>query len=669
MSEAKEFKGNNHIFRKNKNLSMQDNFIFVDTESNIEQIHKKTKKLTFKLGCAIFWNRLIDVKKKMTFYDISDFWIRVNDCFDNEHKQHIMFAHNMQFDFKMLNGFNELTEHGWELQNHYVRNKTYILLFKKNDYFLHIWDTTNFVSYGLDDLGKVVGFPKLKIDFKKCSNNELEIYCMRDTEILYQFILNLINFLLENDLSRLKATASSLSFNTFRHKFYNQKDSTIWIHDFKRAILLERLSYRGGITDVFRLGKCEEIYKTDINSHYPKSMRDKQLPTKLIYHSHESDKKLCDLKDNDLSVANLSDKQYDKISKNLMNVYNSFKKTHGIIARITAFLPKKYAYILNDFGLKKGSFAWGKIEVVLCSPELKFIERYGKILKIHEINVYETKQIFKEFVDFFYGLKAKFSKEGNKVYKEICKLFLNGFYGKWGQKEFISEQLNNEHKYLIRNQDAILEIVKSKKDLIKQSSFVYLGSLNSKELYVINKKLHISYNTKNNSKESFVAISSFITSQSRMNLVDFIFIAKRKNLIYTDTDSLFVDKKGYKNLLKANCFDDYELGKLKSLGYGYGQFYNPKFYDFYDYDKMKKKNYKFRKCKGINQEKAIVLSEDFNHVKYQVELWDKFKSSMKNGNFSTQLINDVEKVMSKKYDKQKVLVNGYTEAFHVSEIK
>lgn len=665
MSEAKSFKHNNHIFRKTKNLNMQDNFIFMDTESKEEQIHKKLKKLTFEMGSSIFWNRSENIKESILFYEISEFWDKVEDSFDEEHQQFIMFAHNMQFDFKMVDGFKELEKRNWKLDNHYVRNKTFILIFKKDNYVLHIWDTTNYVSYGLKELGKVVGLPKLEIDLKKCSKKELQTYCMRDAKILFEFIKHFINFLLENDLSRLKATASSTTFNAFRHRFYNPKEDTIWIHDFKRAILLERLSYRGGITDVFRLGKHEEIYKTDINSHYPKPMRDMKLPTKLIYHSHECDKKLCGLfDDDDLSIANLTKKDFNKISKNLMKIYNSHKENYGIIARITCFLPKKYAYILNDFGLKKGSFAYGKFQIVLCSPELKFIEKYGKILKIHEINIYEIKQVFREFVDFFYGLKAKFSKEGNKVYKEICKLFLNGFYGKWGQREYISEEMDNTHDYLIKNQEAILEIVKSKRDLIKKSSFVYLGCLNSKELYVIDKKLHLSYNTKNNSKESFVAISAFITSQSRMNLVDYILLVKRKNLYYVDTDSLFVNQKGFNRLLKSGLVDDYILGYIKKEGFGNCQFYNPKFYDFYDTEK----NQQIRKCKGINQEKSIILSESKNHCEYQVQQWDKFKSAMKKGNDSIQLINDITKVMSKKYDKQKILYNGFTEAFHIDEI-
>lgn len=672
-SSVSSSKFNWHVFRKSKHLKMQENFIFLDTEANIHKIHKKLKNLTFKMGCGIIWNRKDDNVIKFPFYDVSHFWNEVNDAFDDNHKQYILFAHNAHFDMKMVNGFNQLRELGWENINHYVRNKTYILLFKKGNYILHIWDTTNYVPNRLEEIGEVVGFPKLEVDFDSCTKEELEIYCMRDVEILYEFIKNIINFNIENDLTRLKATASSLSFNAYRHRFYKPEENKIWIHDFKRAILLERCSYRGGITDVFRFGKAKNLHKIDINSQYPKAMRDMKIPTKLLLYTHECDKRLLDYDDIDCNIDDLTKKDYDKISLKLMNIYDKCKKDYGIIAKCSVYIPKRYAYILNDYGLGKTSFAWGKVKITLCSPELKFIEQFGKILKIHEINVYEVKQIFKEFVDFFYDLKAKYDKEGNLVFRALTKLYLNGFYGKWGQKEFITEKMDYSHKYLIENQDFILDLLLEKKDLIQNSAFVYIGSINSKELYVIDNKLYLSYNTSNNSKESFVAISSFITSRARMDLVKYLMIVKRKNCWYGDTDSLFVNEKGFKKLVDKRLIDDHKLGLLKEEGFGNGQFYNPKFYDFENLRATKDKDKGIkRKCKGISgikDGKAKVLDENVFFVKYRVKQWDKFKKDMKEGNFENQYIRVIEKTMSKIYDKGIVGKNGYIEPYHISQIK
>lgn len=707
MTESLSKNFNWRVFRSgSKNIKMQDNFIFFDTESNEEQIDDLTKNLTFKLGSCIIWNRKEEKENRFMFHDISKFWNEVDKAFDKNHKQYILFAHNVHFDMKMCDGFNQLDVRGWKLINHYVRNRTYIMLFKKNDYILHVWDTNNYFikSFSVAQIGESLNLPKLKVDFKKDSIEALEIYCMRDTEILYVFIKQLVSFLIEHDLSRLKATASSLSFNTFRRKFYDIKNKQISIHDWKKAILLERASYRGGITDVFRLGKHDNVYKTDINSHYPLPMREMNLPVKLNLYTHESDKILLeediiqilnqydvsnddktnqdileqfylrykDLKEiydknKDVNVEKLNENKEDReiVSKNLKILFDLHFKYYGVIAKITCFLPKKYAYILYDYGLGKTSFAWGKIKISVCSPELKFIQKYGKILKIHEMNCYEVRNIFREFVEFFYDLKKKYDKEDNKIFRDFSKLMLNGNYGKWGQKEYISEQMDFTHEYLIKHQDLLLDIIEDKKDLINKSAFVYLGSINAKELYVIDKYLYIAYKTDNNSEEAFVAISSFITSQARMNLIKYILIAGRKNVLYCDTDSIFCNEKGYKNLLENDCIDDFELGKLKVEGKGKAQFYNPKFYDFKDDNDLEF----HRKCKGIKQKNSRLLEENENMVKYQIEQWDKFKSDMKKGNFTNQLIRLAEKIMSKKYDKGNIMDKGYIEPYHVSQIK
>jgi len=93
-------------------LKLQDNFIFVDTETKSNQISKEKEILTFKLGCSIIWNRKDNILRENTFYNVFDFWNSVESCFSIENKDLIMFAHNTQFDFKMLNGFKELFNRG-----------------------------------------------------------------------------------------------------------------------------------------------------------------------------------------------------------------------------------------------------------------------------------------------------------------------------------------------------------------------------------------------------------------------------------------------------------------------------------------------------------------------------------------------------------------------------
>jgi len=559
-----------------------------------------------------------------------------------------MFAHNTQFDFLMLDGFNQLLHNGWQLKSHYVKSKTFILVFKKlcidNKYYtLHIWDTMNYVPESLDKIGISVGYPKLSIDFDKVSDKELEIYCMRDTEIIYEFIKKLINFLEVNDLSRLKATSGSLSFNTFRHKFYKPETHKIYIHDWKRAIKLERESYKGGITDCFKIGTHKDLYKLDINSMYPSIMRKSLLPIKLLFSSHES---------------NYSQKDLFKIYK------LSVKKGYGCIIKATINLNYNNPYILHNFGTGKALFSYGTFKVSICQPEIDFIMKYGKILTIHEINVYKMKVIFKDFVDFFYKIKTDSQKNNDKITTRFAKLMLNTQYGKWGQRQLDYMSLDITHKFMIEFQEVIkLMIIKMKEKLPNfnlSKDIVYLGSIiNEGELYIVNGKLYLLKQTNSNAKDSFVAIASFITSYSRMLLIDYLKIAKRKNVFYVDTDSLFVNQSGYNNLEKDDCINEFGLGKLKLEETGVGSFYAPKFYDFNDN----------RKIKGINQKSSIILLENNKKVVYQVHLWKKFKSNLKDGYKPEQEIQTTTKESKKYYDKGKIDDFNNVIPFSVREIE
>lgn len=640
-------KNNFHILRSNTKLKIQDNFVFVDVESNSKQVEENKQILTFKMCCAIFWKKSLKLEIKQSYYSKTDFWDDLEYFFKRvqlkDKSSHlIMFAHNMEFDFRQLDGYRELFTRGWKLSGHYIKQGIFIFNFEKNNFRLHVWSTTNYVRKPLSAIGKTLNLPKLDIDFDKDSDEYLEIYCMRDTEIIYVFIKELVEFLEKENLSRLKATAGSLSLNIFRHRFYDSKKHPIFIHDWKKSILLERESYRGGITDCFQLGEKHNTYKLDINSMYSKSMRDSFLPCKLLCW--------------------LNYKQ--KTQKQLFSYYNHYRKTHGIIAKVIVNIPEEYAYIISNFGLGKSSFCYGKnLEITICSPELNFIQKYGKIVKILEISVYQVRRIFREFVKYFYKLRMEYKKIGNDIYVEFCKLILNTLYGKFGQKETISKMLDKTDTEIIKHSDLILMMIERKKEVLGltikdfEKTVIYLGTIiDLCEVYLIDKKLYIIQQTSNNSQDSFVAISSFITSYSRIMLIEYILKAKRENVYYSDTDSLFVNKKGYKNLLSD--INEYKLGKLKVEEEGTCIIYAPKFYDFNGY----------RKVKGIKQKNSILLEENNERVLYQVEQWQRAKTAFKENKYQEQIIAKVKKQARKYYDKGKIDNDGIIYPFSIEEI-
>ncbi len=651
-----DYKHNFHIFKHNNKINFQKSFIFIDTESYSNQKNNK-EILKFKLGCAIFWNRETNKTTKHTYFNTSKFWIDVENNFSQDNTNQILFAHNVEFDFKMLNGFTELLKRNWTLKTFFTRNSIFILTFNKynkkyrKQLYLHIWSTTNYVKAELKEIGKSINLPKLNIDLNNSTLSYLHIYCKRDTEIIFQYVKQLCKFLLKNGLTKLKATAGSIAFNSFRHKFYKDKKETdrIYIHDWKRSIKLERESYKGGITDCFKIGTYNDIYKTDINSMYPYIMRNERLPYKLVANL------------NKYGYINVDGIKYTLTPKRLRRIFDYCMNSIDIclIAKIVVKINKDNAYILHKIN-EKSMFVYGDLlEITVCSPELRFLLIHHQIFTIQSLNVYYSRVLFKEYVDYFYNLKVKAQKKNNKVKQGFSKLMLNTLYGKFGQKELQYNKLDLENKWLIKNQELLILMLDSKQDILSKERMVYLGKIvNECEIYYINGTLYQIKTLEKNSKESFVAISSFITSYARMLLVKYINITKRDNIIYCDTDSLFITKEGYNNLKKNNCISEFELGKLKVEGFGKAKIYAPKFYDFEN----------IRKIKGVRQKTSNIITENNNKIVFQIQLWQKIKTDLKQGNLDKQIITTTTKTVHKTYNKGIVENSGNVIPYCITEI-
>lgn len=588
---------------------MQNHFLFVDTETK----RKETQKIIeekFYLGWFRYWDRKKNIIKDIEFSEQKVFYNYVLDLMKTINNI-IIFAHNTDFDIKVLGGISKFIKKGYNVKSFYINGKTFILILKKKNKTICIYDTMNYVPMSLKEIGKSIGIEKLDIDFKTCSDKELSIYCKNDVFIIYSFIKKLIMFLESYELSKLKPTVSSLALNIFRHKFYNKKKNPIYIHGWSKAIELERMSYRGGISDCLKVGEHfkEKIYKLDINSMYAFIMRDKQIPVKLIYY-----------RDITSCKPNL-----------LMRIYNKHKKQKLVIARCKVFLPKKYAYILIKTEIdkqKKSMFLSGTFNVTLTSPELDFVYKYGKIIEIYNLALYEKSIIFKDYVNFFYKKRIEFDNVNNKAYKLFCKTLLNSLYGKFGQIQTLYTEKPSE----IESYSSRLII-----DSITDRSYL--------EMTLGNKIFEVE-ETDKNSFDSFVAISSFITSYARMYLIKLLLIAKRENVYYVDTDSLFVNKKGFDNL--KLFIDKTKIGHLKLEETSTDTtIYRPKYYIFNHQEK----------CKGIKKS-AKRLYEDNNSLIVEQEQFTRFKTSLRKNEFNKQTINYIIKEMTKFYDKGTIQNDG-----------
>jgi len=480
-----------HVLKPNKRNTTPRIIIAVDTETYTEQIDNDLWVHKHKLGWAIYKDRQHGKTEYLYFEDPTEFWKWLKTKLKNGVTLYI-FAHNFDFDWQILDGFNAVSK--------ILGGKITRAIFDSNVFHikasiegfdgypshvcrLEFISTTNYTPYPLKKIGKLLGLEKMEVDF------DLKEYCKRDTEIVLAFVEYLLKFIETHQLGNFQPTIASQSFTAFRHRFMKHE---IYIHADEKAIELERLSYKGGRCEAWFIGKWKggKVYKLDINSMYPFVMKTHEYPVKLV--------KVL----NHCSVNQL---------KQIMKKYHVI--TH---AKIRVDKP------VVGVKRKKLIFPIGQFWDYFTTPELELIEKHGEILEVKEVGIYEKAPIFTDYIDYFYNLRLKFKREKNDVMQYFCKSFMNNLYGKLGQKN-----------------EVFMKIGESPTEEWKSIRYYDMDTKQWKYWRVLGKTIEEKVGFVEASN-SFVAIPSFVTAYARCYLWELIEKAGEENVLYMDTDSLFV---------------------------------------------------------------------------------------------------------------------------------
>lgn len=590
---------NFHFLSKNEKTITPVHIICFDTETK-QDGDKQVLKMGWAFYCKLE-NGNITRQKEYFFTTPVEFW-NILKKYSYRNTKVFVFAHNTQFDFMIVGGSVELQKHNLYIDNSFLDNSNFIMSIKeknKKDEKKHytgtnyiFLDTMNYVKKSLKSIGEMIGLNKLDIDFNTCSDDELKSYCYRDVEITQKFILEWIKFLRDNDLGNFQYTLASQSFSSFRHRFMK---TDIGIHNIISAIELERKSYRGGRNEVFRFGK-NYAYIYDVNSMYPYVMTCNRYPTKIIGFYPRG---------------------------NIGSIERALKSNFGIIADVDISTTE------NVIGLKQDRliFPVGEFRCQITTPEIEYLLKNGhKITKVHNYAIYEMDYIFSDFVDFFYNERLKAKNDNNEIKSYMFKILLNSLYGKFGQKINNWLEIGN---YEPENQVDRLEYIYNVDT--KQHSILkyYGGKIYKNDGYVEG------YN-------SFVAIPSFVTSYSRIYLYELMKIANKENVLYCDTDSLFLTVDGHNNIKDTNYVDDKRLGALKFEKKGYVNIFGCKDYNFN----------KIRKTKGISKNSRVIDKNTFEQQQFI-----KIRTALRKNLLDGIYVNTIVKKLNQDYKKSLVVDN------------
>jgi len=588
------------LFDTLKSRNIPRIMLFTDTETHIEvedagEVHK------FTLGWVFAWNSSEEPVQKNVqeeFFGDAGKYCNYFELMAQEYKTLTIYGHNIFFDLQCAGFFEHFTRAGWSLDWVYDKGLTYILRIVKSEKKIMILSTTNYFACTLAELGDTIGLEKKEIIFRTCSLNTLKKYCFRDTEIVMHGVWHYIQFVKENDLGRMALTKSSQAMTAYRTRFMDKK---IFLHSEEQSFDLERQAYMGGRTEAYRIGKVsgENFLVLDINGMYPHVMQKYKYPSKLV--STMEGGKMAD--------------------------YTSWLGGFGMIAEVDLDTPEPaFAVRLN----KKLIFPTGEFRTFLCSEGLKYAVKKGYVKNILRASLYLMDDLFSDYVAYFQELRTNYNSQDNKVMVKLCKYMHNCLYGKWGEREIITEMSddNSGEPYLHR------EIWDSRD-----------GGWWS-ETHLMNKI--VMTHPGGEGHHSFPAIAAHVTENARMELWKHIKSIGKNNVLYTDTDSIIINAA------------DIDKVNVKLIGTELGAFKIQNCFAGLQIDGVK--NYRTgenRHIKGI-PEKAVETAPG-------VFAYDSFQSQtacLKAGQISGIKITPVTRRLTHSYDKGQVDAEGRVSPYH-----
>ena len=518
-----------HKLAPNHSSATVRHALFFDTETDQVPVspHQVVHRLRFGWWCAVrrtpeggwtrgTWGR---------FTDAAAFWAAVDAQVPDRSKL-TMLCHNTAFDLAVLDPFRHLHDLGWTLKTACIDAPPTILRWSQAGRKLECLDSLNWWRTSLANIGHRVGLEKLdRPDLDACPA-QADVYCRRDVEILVRAVTQWWDWVQVQDFGGAAPTLASQAMHAYRHRFMRRP---IYIDNTDRANTLAREAYHGGRVECFRLGEFHtEHHLLDVNSMYPYVMQENLFPTKLLH--------AC--------------KSYSR-----RNLYEALAQ-YCVVAEVTLDTEEP-AYPVRD-GLRL-YFPVGQFRAFLCTGELIHAMERGHIRSVQRVAVYECADIFTEFVEELTELRNRAKYEGDELAAHQFKILANSLYGKFGQRGLFWEP---EEQSEDLTAEAWSEVCVETGAITRYRRF---GGLVQAQA------------TESESRDSMPAIAAHVTSYARMYLWSMIQQAGREHVLYTDTDSLFVDWIGRRRL-QARC-DEERLGALADQGRSKcGCFWGPKDY-------------------------------------------------------------------------------------------
>ena len=456
----------------------------------------------------------------------------------------------------------------------------FLLQLQYEDSIAELICNTNFWKDKLSEIGLSFGIEKKEMptaDQFESRGEFLEVladYCQRDVEILRESWFSVFDFTQELAGVTPGITAAMACERVYRAGFLpdaiHNRDLEAQGTRHRRDITeAEQEAYKGGRTDTFWKGQAPagtRVLKYDVNSMYPSVMKG-EMPIRFRRSTTSNSK----------GWQAAKGKRDQFIYCCLVSLSIDPETALGWLGLEGFRWP-------SDDGEIKLVFPAGDFKVWLWQPLLEIAYREGWLADIHETISYNTGVLFDDYVDTLYARKREAKAAGEKSRERLFKLFLNGLYGKFGQREYVSwyEMTGGEYKVHFNPDMPEWDF----KSLFERDAY---GNRVETKLMRIGDRLW-AYTPKEKGQpkpEAIISVAGYITAKGRAVLFEGMkgIIEAGGQVFMCDTDSIITDTPMPENMVHPTRLGAWDLeGESDAEG---TNFQAPKHYTFNNVSRIK----------------------------------------------------------------------------------
>lgn len=464
-------------------------------------------------------------------YEIKIFDIKNEINKDNSFNiiKHFFESINQYKGVKKIFFHNMANYDGYFILEYLTKNNIKYKIINKNnsiykisipEYKIQILDSFLLIPYSLENACNYFNKKYFKTVFNFALLNEFN-YLEQKSELIKYYINDLLCLeeLYNNFINKIKIIfnvdqINSLTLTSLVHKQYlnnfNTKYKFNLLSDKEDEFI--RNSYIGGIVDIYKpFGK--RIIELDVNSMYPSVMSNTKFGIgKPIYTNKIK------------NITDFCEKYIGFVKCNVKSIKNMKYPTLSI---------KYKDKLIQPIGEFKGIFYTKEILDCIINKEYEFIAIEGYYF-------IESDYIFKDFIESLYNIRLEAKEKKDKGLEILTKKCMVSLYGRFGIK--LDDDIIDLYEY------KEIEKINNIKNIQEFNEYVLVRHTPDQQNISLNNKI----------LKPRIDWSCIVSSESRI-LINKI---KRKiNIYYSDTDSIYIDKKDINKIQEYTS--QTELGKFK----------------------------------------------------------------------------------------------------------